>query len=342
MVSCMVKGKFIDFIKDKLFFSVIMLLNTIFIFLFFYCTVDKQVEFKYPIIITVFMFSIFIIIEWFRYFRFNCELDKSIDDFNYKITVSTCEQKKVSDVISKIHSSYMKKINDLEEQNDIKNKLLAQWIHKLKTPVTVIDLILQREKNGRFADEDIEALKRENKVMYDNLQNVLNLIRLEEFSRDYVPAPVNLLNSINRVIKNNKNLFIYNNVFPKVEIEDENMTVLCDEKWNEFLLEQIVANAIKYSSGGNENKFIYFKTEAEREGYITLKIADEGIGIPAYDLPRVFNPFFTGENGRKYKNSTGIGLYICSIIAEKLGLKLKLESEVNKGTVMQVRYMSKS
>ena len=105
------------------------------------------------------------------------------------------------------------------------------------------------------------------------------------------------------------------------------------------MLSQIISNAIKYSSDHDKSKNIYFSISKE-EKYTVLEIRDEGIGIPEYDIDRVFEPFFTGENGRRIKKSSGIGLYICKLIAEKLGHKIHIKSKVGQGTIVKLRYLS--
>lgn len=333
------RGKINNFLKDKLLSVIILFCNSFFIFLFYYSTVD-EVEILYPMIITIFLIVIYLLIEWCRYYRFNFQLEKFIEDSSQKVVISTYEQRDIYEVINKIHNKYMQKLEDADIENNKRSKFLAQLIHNLKTPVTIIDLILQKQKNGKLKEVDINSLKQENMVIYDGLQNLLNLIRLEEFSKDYIPTSVDLLDTINNVIKKNKNYFIYNNVFPKIEIEEKEIFVLSDKKWNEFIIEQIISNGIKYSSCKESPKYITLKIEKEEE-FVTLKIADEGIGIPDYDMDRIFDAFFTGENGRIYKNSTGIGLYMCGIVAEKLNQKITIESKIGVGTMASIRYKRK-
>ncbi|KIE44526.1 histidine kinase-, DNA gyrase B-, and HSP90-like ATPase family protein [Clostridium argentinense CDC 2741] len=328
-----------NFLRDKLLSIVILLCNTFFIFLFYYSTVD-EIEILYPMIITIFLIIIYLVIEWYRYYRFNFQLEKFIEDSSHKVVISTYEQRDIYEVINKIHNNYIGQLEDVNIENNRKSKFLAQLIHNLKTPVTIIDLILQKQKSGKLKAEDINSLKQENMVIYDGLQNVLNLIRLDEFSKDYVPTSVDLLGTINSIIKKNKNYFIYNNVFPKIEIEEKEIFVLSDRKWNEFVIEQIIFNGIKYSASKESPKYITLKIEEEEE-FVILKIVDEGIGIPDYDMDRIFEAFFTGENGRIYKNSTGIGLYMCGIVAEKLNQKITIESKVGVGTVVSIRYRRK-
>ncbi|MDF2567362.1 MAG: sensory transduction histidine kinase, partial [Oscillospiraceae bacterium] len=148
-----------------------------------------------------------------------------------------------------------------------------------------------------------------------------------------------LTESLKKVINTKKNQFIYQHVFPKFDI-NEPFLILTDSKWNELILDQVISNAIKYSMEEKTSHYVYFDIQKQKEMTI-LSIKDEGIGIPEYDISRVFEPFFTGENGRKYKNSTGIGLYVCAEIAQKLGHKIEIQSDLNQGTVVKISYLSK-
>lgn len=330
-----------NFVKDKIPFFLLFFLNTLFILLFVYSTVDHNIEFLYPIVISVSLIIVFAMIEFYRYYNFNKKIENRTNNPKYKEMLLTNEQRHLVSKIEEIHNNYMKEINDLQIEKNLKNRLLAQWVHNLKTPITVQDLIFQRINNNYIADEDLISLKNENNIILNNLQNLLNLIRLEEFSKDYMPTTVNLYSSINKVIKRNKNLFLYNNLLPKVE-GDIDAVVLSDEKWNEFIIEQVVSNAIKYSSEKNSDKHITFKIERISKTHVTLKIIDEGIGIPNSDIERVLEPFFTGENGRFNRDSTGIGLYLCATIAKKLNHEFKITSMVGEGTTVSIQYLLKN
>ena len=165
------------------------------------------------------------------------------------------------------------------------------------------------------------------------------MIRFENIAMDFEPRAVALAASVKTVINEKKSQFIYNHVYPVVNADLE-YSVITDKKWNQFLLDQLMSNAIKYSDTSASNKKLVITIFQENE-YICLSIKDEGVGIPVYDLPRVFEPFFTGENGRKFRNSTGIGLYICKKIADRLGHRLEMSSEVGKGTEVTIKYLAK-
>lgn len=329
------------FIKDRMTILAAYFTNTALIILFFYLLTDGDISVIYPMILSIFIFIIFMSNELYRYIRFNEGIEIQAVNPDYEIDVSTNEHKQIVKVINRVHSRNINKINDIEKEMIDSNRFLSQWIHDMKTPVSVIDLIIQKlkEKNT-FNDEIIIELEEENNKILKNLEQTLTMIRLKEFSQDYVPEAIELNKLLKNIIRDNKKQFIYNNIFPKFNNTDNESYILSDVKWNRFMLEQIISNAIKYSSCKEQSKYIYFDIVEEGK-YTILNIKDEGIGIPEYDINKIFEPFFTGENGRKYKNSTGIGLYICNMIAEKLEHDLSINSIKGEGTTVSIKYLSK-
>jgi signal transduction histidine kinase len=130
-------------------------------------------------------------------------------------------------------------------------------------------------------------------------------------------------------------LFIRSQVFPKVEI-DPRIHVLSDEKWLNFILSQLVTNAVKYSAGKGRNVFISAREEWD---YIQMEVKDEGIGIPTHDLARIFDPYFTGDNGRQFPAATGMGLYLVHEICDRLGHHVEAESELHAGTTLRLKFI---
>lgn len=347
----------LNFLKDHLSLAIAFFLNSLFLIIFFQITTSSNVEILYPSMLSLFVFIALIIFKWIKYYRFNSQLSNCAHNINYELETGTCEQKEISRTINEIHAVYSGKISSAQLENQNKNYFLSQWIHNMKTPVSVIDLVIQRIISGETEVSDaVNSIKEENNKLLNNLEQILSLYRLEDFSRDYIPEAIDLAAAVKKLINSKKTQFIYSNVFPKLEVLSHphsdksapsgasdltDTSVLTDTKWNELMLDQIISNAIKYSSTPDTVKNIYFTIE-KNEDFVILKIRDDGIGIPQYDINRVFEPFFTGENGRKYKNSTGIGLYICAAIAEKLGHRISLKSEPGKGTEVTISYKSHS
>ena len=208
------------------------------------------------------------------------------------------------------------------------SKFMNQWIHQMKTPISVLELLLQEETlDKKSVQEELDRLKR-------GLEMVLINARIDNFESDMQIEQVNLRDCVTEVINENKRLFITNRVFPQVSV-GESIVVATDSKWLKFMLGQFVTNAVKYTF--EENKKIIVSAK-QHETTISLVVQDEGIGIPNSDLTRVTKAFFTGENGRKTGESTGMGLYLASEICDKLGHELQIESEVGKGTIISITF----
>ena len=114
-----------------------------------------------------------------------------------------------------------------------------------------------------------------------------------------------------------------------VEVEDDGKIAYMDDKWVRFILNQIISNAVKYRTDQPSLRF----STAQKHNQVILSVEDNGIGIPQSDLPRVFEKGFTGQNGRTVHSSTGIGLYLCKRLCDKLGIGLSVCSQGNGTSV---------
>jgi two-component system, OmpR family, sensor histidine kinase YxdK len=168
--------------------------------------------------------------------------------------------------------------------------------------------------------------------MKKGLDMVLYTARLDEFEHDFYIELLSLEEVVRSVTSSQKRLFIRNRVFPSFQLE-EGLRITSDEKWLSFVLTQIITNAVRYTKEENQNIFVKgFKRGAK----VILEIQDQGVGIPKSDLPRVFDPYFTGENGRNFRESTGMGLFLVKQICDKLGHRVEIESMLNRGTTVRI------
>lgn len=330
-----------NFFLDRLIYIIFMLFNSILLTIFYKFTVGENVEIVYPFIITIFLVFVVLIIDWIRYSGFNKDMEGLLRDKNHRIRTLTREQKEISKAIKQINLKHGEKEQDILNEYENKIYFLSSAIHKFKNYISVIGFIIDKNKDRTVElDLVLREIESENDNLCISLDHVLNYIRLDSFSNDFEPVTVNLHDEVKSIININKSTFLNNDVFPILNCNDEDFSIITDEKWNRVIIEQIVINAIKYSSGKGKSKRLYFNIEKSNNN-IQLTIKDEGMGIPSYDLKKVFEPFFTGENGRKIRNSTGIGLYLVREIATKLGHEVSIESEVNRGTKVSVKYLSK-
>lgn len=326
--------KLTDFMTDQLLFLVIYVLNCVVLISFYQMTVGGA-EIIYPIMISVFFLAIYLGVRYCMNLFHLHNLDR-LGKNAVTISSNVHEYNAAYDTLLAVHARYEQKIAELKHQSTEDKRLISAFIHNLKTPVTVSSIILQRVENGEITGEEaIQGLEEETQRMMSKLNSLLDLQRLTEFKNDYEPKAVNLKEEVTDIINENKSLFIHNRVYPKVEIADQ--CILTDLKWNRVLVNQIISNAVKYSAS-DETKYLFFSASQTGE-YTNLIIQDQGIGIPVYDLPKIFDAFFTGENGREGYNSSGIGLYLCKQICDSLGHKIQIEND--HGCKVTISYLTK-
>ncbi|MFF2479528.1 sensor histidine kinase [Paenibacillus sp. NPDC058071] len=235
--------------------------------------------------------------------------------------------------LQKLHQShfrlYQSELLQHKRKNEEHIQFINQWVHQMKTPISVIHLLIHDEDDGKFAaiGDELDRLRK-------GLETVLYTSRLDTFEHDFHVETIGLRQLVRSTASNQKRLFIRSGVFPHIDI-DEQLTVSTDEKWLSFVITQLITNAIRYTEG--EGRKVYFRGYPLERG-AALEIKDEGIGIPKSDLPKVFEAYFTGENGRKYSDSTGMGLYLVRQICEKLGHEVRLESAPGEGTTVTLLF----
>lgn len=329
----------LDFLTDKLNITIGFICNSFILSLYYYLFFKQKTEIIFPLLMSFFVYIIVLALEWNKYKALHNSIETRNRNGSFQLEPKSIEHKKLVDMINNIDKNNLNKVNNIIISHQQELRFISQWVHNMKTPVSVIDLAIQQSGEAILKDI-LKVVEEENLKIHSNLNHLLNMIRLEEFSADYVPETIDLLKSVKKVINNKKNQFVFNNVYPKIICDLTEAPILSDKKWNEVILEQIISNAIKYSLAHDKSKFISFIIEKEKN-YTILTIKDEGAGIPLYDIDRVFEPFFTGENGRNFKSASGIGLYLCKMISDKLGHKISISSTVGLGTEVKISYLSK-
>lgn len=205
---------------------------------------------------------------------------------------------------------------------------INQWVHGMKTPLSVIHLIIQDKDGPPFTaiGDELDRLKK-------GLDTVLYTARLDTFEHDFYVEKLELMAVVRSVTSEQKRLFIRKRIFPSISV-DSSIKVTTDEKWLSFVLTQLITNALRYTV--EEGRMVYFHGYQNEQGRAVLEVRDEGVGIPSGDLPRVFDAYFTGVNGRSFQESTGMGLYLVKQICGKLGHEVEISSEVGKGTAVRI------
>lgn len=194
-------------------------------------------------------------------------------------------------------------------------------------------MIIENNKNAVTKSIDEELDKVENYT-----EQALYYARSNAVEKDYIITKTNLKEIVNSAVLKNKSSLLNERV--SIELQDLEQEVYTDSKWATFIINQIIQNAIKYSKKDDKKISIFAKQKADK---VTLYIQDNGIGIKKGEITRVFERGFTGENGRRIgQKSTGIGLYLCKKLCDKLGLGLELNSEKEKGTEVRIIFPKNS
>ena len=208
-----------------------------------------------------------------------------------------------------------------EIEGDLKD-FYGLWIHEIKTPIAENKLILDDP------NPDLDLLRKNNKRIEDYLNILLGFVRFNSKTNDYVFKEIRIESVVKEIIREKSYDFISRKI--SLDVGNLGFLTVSDEKWLGFIIGQILNNALKYTPEAGIVK-VYFEKNF-------LIIEDNGIGIKGADLPRVFEMGYTGENGRKFGSSTGLGLYLVKSIGKDLNLDIKIESKEGKFTKVMINF----
>ena len=208
--------------------------------------------------------------------------------------------------------SMLEQIGEVERERLEYKEYIEQWIHEIKTPITAMKLLCENHRMD-WTKELLLELEKTNRFT----EQALYYARSEHIEKDYSVREMALSQVVHQAIADNKYLLLQSGM--RLEVEEMQDTVYSDEKWVRFILNQLIANAVKYRT---EQPVLRISTH-KRQDQVVLVVEDNGIGIAASDLPRIFEKGFTGQNGRLIQQSTGIGLYLCKRLCEKLGIYIE-------------------
>ena len=301
-----------NFLRDKLYFILTVMFTAGSCDLILYIF---NLPSAVAILLTViYLIGSFITLMWEFFTKrvyFN-ELKSSLADLEKKRYISEVmdkpsftEGKIVDEVLSRVCKSVNDEISIEHEKNREYREYIELWVHEIKTPISAAMLTCE---NNSYTDV-LQELRR----IEGFVEQALFYARSSSVEKDYMIKQIDLKKLIGDLLKKNASLLISNKikVVPKAE-----GTVHSDSKWLTFILQQLIDNAVKYGA-----KTIYFDYADK-----TLTVKDDGISIPPQDLPRIFDRGFTGENGRATAKSTGMGLYLCKELCNKLGLDISASS----------------
>ncbi|WP_243441454.1 sensor histidine kinase [Clostridium arbusti] len=243
----------------------------------------------------------------------------------------SAEQRIYHDLLIKLYKDANEKVVAHNTKSIENLEFMTMWVHEIKTPIAASKLIIENSVNAP-SEKVLYSIEDEINKIEDFVQMTLFYLRSDDFAKDYLIHSINLNTIINDCIIREYSSITNKNL--SLNMDNLDLEIDTDEKWLGFIIKQILDNAIKYSSINSAIKIYAEQTEKES----VLYIEDSGIGIKAEDINRVFDKSFTGNNGRKFYTSTGIGLYLSQKLARKLGYNISVSSEYGNGTKVSIHF----
>ena len=328
------------FLKEKAITILLLLFSiiTIEIFLMAY-NVGMFIKIYIPLIIMG-LYVVSIAIEYFKKKKFYDNLSNMLEELEEKYLITEIintpdflEGKILKNTIETIDKSMLENVNKYKYMTEDYKEYIELWIHEIKIPIAASKMVIENNKNEVTKSIDEELDKVENYI-----EQALFYARSNTVEKDYYIRKVVLKEIVNESIKKNKSSLIQEKI--SIDIHDLDIEVNTDNKWIVFILNQIIQNSIKYRRKENSAIEIYANQGKEN---VILYIKDNGIGIKQGEITRVFEKGFTGTNGRlSNKKSTGIGLYLCKKLCNKLGIGIELNSVQNEETEVRLVFPQSS
>lgn len=296
---------------------------------------DSVKNMRYAVVLTAFFGACYGIFGYVPY-RAKCIAlmdlaQKSGERGNALPEAGSCKEKLYQDIIRTQEEEMRRMVSEYDEKKQDMADYYTLWIHQIKTPIAAMRLLL--------AQQDPAA--RELFKVEQYAQMALGYARLESLSSDLLFKNQDIYGILKRAVKKYSILFIGSGL--SFSMEEFSCEAVTDEKWISLVIEQILSNALKYTAdGGIRIRGLDRDGKETNARAVYVVIEDDGIGIRREDLPRIFERGFTGYNGRIDRKSTGIGLYLCRQIMDRLGHTIRVESEVGAGTRVMLGFLQDS
>ncbi|MCM1023725.1 MAG: sensor histidine kinase [Prevotella sp.] len=269
-------------------------------------------------------------VDFLYYRRKRLRLKKLADEIIYTVDGLPPSPRGVEEdyqtLVTVLYENMRRAEDETAEKYSDMTDYYALWAHQVKTPIAAMDLILQSESGERTRELSDELQRIEN---YTEL--VMCYLRLDSDHTDFVIREYSLDGIVRQAVRKFSRQFIRKKL--SLTYEPLEKTVVTDENWLLFVIEQVISNAVKYTNTGG--------AEIYCEEPLTLCIRDTGIGAAPEDLPRIFEKSYTGCNGRLDKKASGIGLYLCKRICSKLGHSISAENNADGGLTVRIGLESK-
>ncbi len=333
--------RFSQFLKDKILqISLIMFaIITIEIFLLAY-PLENFIKI-YILAVIIGLYFISIIVEYLRKKNYYSNIYNLLDELQEKYLITEIiqkpnfvEGKMLKEILEQVNKSMIENVNKYKYLCEDYKEYIEMWIHEIKIPIATSKIIIENNKTKATESIDEELDKVESYI-----EQALYYARSNTVDKDYYIKKNDIEDIVNECIKKNKKVLIGEKI--SIKTHDLNLHVNTDSKWILFILNQIVQNCIKYRKMDEQAEIEFFAKQRKENSVLCIK--DNGMGIEKGEITRVFEKGFTGTNGRRLnKKSTGIGLYLCKKLCNKLGIGIELESVQNQGTEVRLIFPNSS
>ena len=322
-----------EYIKERLIFLIINLIMFLLIGILM-----KIAKVSISIIFALFLIwfvpvAIYMFLEFIKFNRYLKNLTDTVEGLDKKYLLSELikeprfqEERIITEVLKECNKSMHENVKHYRDDQMEYREYIETWVHEIKTPIASTKLILENDDSNLSSRINYEMKRVEGFI-----EQVLYYARSSDVSKDYIIKEFSLRDVVMKAVKSNSRDFINKNI--KLNIKAIEGSIFSDAKWVEFIINQVIINAVKFSIANKGKVSIFSKIN---ENNIVLTIEDNGVGISEKDIDRVFEKGFTGENGRKFGKSTGIGLYLCKKLCEKLGIGINLTSKEGLGTKVNI------
>lgn len=286
----------------------------------------------YIYIVTSFFLTVYLTVEFLylkrRFLRMEAHWHEGVLIQEGLGEPKTYEQYLYRQLFQTVNEAHQQKMYDIVQEKKEMMAFMTSWFHDIKTPIAVGKLVIERASKT----EELQSLYEELDRIDSFVEQALYFVRTDTFNKDYFILQTALDKVVRAVVKRHAKGFIQKKI--KLDFQVESIEILTDKKWLDYVLAQIISNSLKYTEEGGE--IIVQSEEDSKEA--RLIISDSGIGISRSDVPRIFEKGFTGENGRIYGKSTGMGLYLAKKLVNKLGHELSITSEKDQYTTVTVHF----
>ena len=324
-----------DYLKDKIGMILLNISCALALSVFLYA-IGNNLEVIYLILVAwSVVFIGYTIINYISRKKYFNRIKSMLDILEQKYLISEMigkthrlEDKEYVSILRRALKSMTEQVNSVKNDSQEYKEYIEIWIHEVKLPITSIQLMCENNKTEVTRKILLELRKIENDV-----EKALYYARSNEVWKDYMIQKTNMDQVVVYTISKNIQFFIQNGI--QIERRCQNTYVYTDGKWLGFIVNQLLVNSVKYKKPENSRIKIYTQ---EMNNAAALIIEDNGIGIKESEINRIFNKSFVGSNGRKTEKSTGMGLYLCKKLCDKLGLEIYAESKIDNYTKITISF----